>query len=248
MMKILLNPKYKYLEAYISSIPIRFDLEGEKIYESRNVVKVMSVNGFLVNVKRYGIPLFINRIVYSFFRKPKGIRAFYYPEILLGKGIQTPEPIAYIEKKTCGLLGYSFFISVQCPYRYNFYEFGDADIKDCGDVITAFARFTARLHEAGILHRDYSPGNVLFDKVESQYQFSIVDINRMSFGNVSVKRGCASFSRFWGQRPMFELLAKEYALARGADVDKCIEWVMTSRKKFWSKYMKKHEVRFKLDL
>ena len=66
------------------------------------------------------------------------------------------------------------------------YEFGDADIEECKDVVKAFAQYTARLHEAGILHRDYSPGNILFDKIDGEYQFSLVDINRMSFGVVDI--------------------------------------------------------------
>lgn len=48
--------------------------------------------------------------------------------------------------------------------------------------MTAFAEFTARLHEAGILHLDYSPGNILYDKIGEEYHFSLVDINRMHFG------------------------------------------------------------------
>ena len=64
-----------------------------------------------------------------------------------------------------GLIGHSYFMSIQSPYRYNFCQFGNADIESCADVVTAFAEFTARLHEAGILHLDYSPGNILYDKL-----------------------------------------------------------------------------------
>ena len=64
-------------------------------------------------------------------------------------------------------------MSLQSPYRYNFCQFGNADIKSCEDVVTAFAEFTARLHEAGILHLDYSPGNILYDKIGEEYHFSL---------------------------------------------------------------------------
>ena len=81
--------------------------------------------------------------------------------------------------------------------------------------MTAFAEFTARLHEAGILHLDYSPGNILYDKIGEEYHFSLVDINRMHFGEVDIKKGCANFARLWGQTPFFILLGKEYAVREG---------------------------------
>jgi len=246
-MKVLVSPKFEYLREYIETIPDRFENEGEKIYVGRNLIKMLVVDGFQINVKSYGIPRIFNRIIYSFFRSPKGERAFIYPTILLQKGFQTPEPIAYIEKRQYGLISQSYFISLQCPYKRNFYEFGDADIEDCSDVVKAFARYSARLHEAGILHRDYSPGNILFDKINGKYQFSLVDINRMSFGKISVKDGCANFARLWGQIPFFELLAKEYASARGADENLCRKWVLGYRKIFWKRFVKKHKIKYKLD-
>lgn len=246
-MEVIINPEFEYLREYIESIPKRFQSEGQSIYTGRNQIKVMSVDGLEINVKRYGIPKLFNRIIYSFFRYPKGRRAFDYPKLLLEKGFQTPIPIAYIEERRYGLIDHSYFISLQCPYKRNFYEFGDANIGDCSDVVVAFAQYSARLHEAGILHRDYSPGNILFDKVNDKYQFSLVDINRMSFGKISVKDGCANFSRLWGQIPFFELLAKEYAIARGADEDQCRKWILAYRKIFWKRFVKKHKIKYKLD-
>lgn len=67
------------------------------------------------------------------------------------------------------------------------------------------------------MHRDYSPGNILFDKIDGEYHFMLVDINRMSFGKISIDMGCANFARLWGQKAFFELLAREYARARNTD-------------------------------
>ena len=48
------------------------------------------------------------------------------------------------------------------------------------DRLLAFARYTAALHQAGILHLDYSPGNILIHHNEIDgYSFSLVDVNRM---------------------------------------------------------------------
>lgn len=247
-MKIVVNPTYEHLRNFIEDIPKRFEKEGKVIYSGRNLIKVMKVDGVEINVKRYGVPAFINRVVYSFFRTPKGRRAFNYPNRLLQKGFETPVPIAYIEQRRCGLINHSYFISLQSPYQRNFYEFGNAEIENCRDVIIAFARYTADLHRAGIMHRDYSPGNILFDKIEGQYHFMLVDINRMTFGNISVDMGCANFARLWGQKAFFELLASEYAQARDADEKYCTERVLACRKKFWTYFAKKHTVKYKLEL
>ncbi|WP_321478896.1 lipopolysaccharide kinase InaA family protein [uncultured Bacteroides sp.] len=247
-MTVLLNPSFNHLRKSIESIPERFENEGKIIYRGRNLIKVMSIEGVDINVKRYAIPMLFNRIIYSFFRSPKGRRAFDYPKLLLEKGFQTPMPIAYIEKRRYGLIQHSYFISLQCPYKRNFYEFGDADITECTEVVKAFAHYTACLHEAGILHRDYSPGNILFDKVEGKYQFSLVDINRMSFGKVSIKNGCANFARLWGQIPFFKYIAKEYAIARGADEVLCSKWILAYRKKFWKRFARRHVVKYNLKI
>ena len=71
----------------------------------------------------------------------------------------------------------------------------------------------AELHEAEVYHADFSPGNVLYDRTEEGVRFSLIDINRMYFGPVSLKRGCANFSRLWGREAAFHLMAETYARA-----------------------------------
>jgi hypothetical protein len=70
----------------------------------------------------------------------------------------------------------------------------------------------------------------------------------MSFGVVDIRKGCANFARLWGQIPFFEYLAKEYALARGADEAECTRLVLAYRKKFWNVYRRRHCIRFNLKL
>lgn len=247
-MKVIINPLYNHLADFINNIPERFEEQGKVIYSGRNLIKVITLDGVEFNVKRYAIPALVNKIAYSFFRVPKGQRAFTYPQVLFEKGFETPCPIAYVEERKWGLINYSYFISLQSPYSRSFYEFGNAEVNQCKDIIVAFARYSAKLHESGILHRDYSPGNILFDKVDGEYHFSLVDINRMGFGKVSIRKGCANFARLWGKKAFFELLAKEYAAARHADESFCVKHILESRKKFWKKFAKKHVVKYKLEL
>lgn len=244
---ILMAQGYEKERRMVEQIVDTFDQGGEIVHEGRNTIKHFKTTAGDWNVKRYHKPIFLNRIVYSFFRKPKGLRAFTYPVPVISAGFETPRPVAYIEERQNGLIGYSYFISEQCNYGRRMYEFGDSSVADNKEIFEAFARYTASLHEAGIYHRDYSPGNILFDCVDGQWHFSIVDINRMEFGEVSVKKGCENFARLWAQPETFRFWARIYAEARKANPDECEKWVMDARNKFWKKRVKHFDLPYKLN-
>ena len=232
---ILLAPKYADCRAFVEHTVERFQTEGEALHAGRNSIKIFTApNGGGWNVKRYRVPDIFSRIVYSFFRDPKGLKAFTYPDKITAAGFETPAPVAYVEDRRHGLLHYSYFISEQCPYTHRLSEFGDTLVSECEDVLLAFAHFSAGLHHAGILHLDYSPDNILFDEVNDEWRFSIVDINRMRFSDsVSVEDGCTNFARLWGQPEWFRFLARAYAKERNADPDYCETLVMKARYRYW---------------
>ena len=250
-MNIALNPKYEALRPFLLTIPESFDTVGEVIYQKRNTIKVITEpEGLRLNVKRYHVPKGPNRLVYSWgLRKPKGLRAFQYPSVLLAKGIPTPEPVAYIEERgKFNLLGYTYFISLQIDYGHTFYEFGDAAEGTYEEAAEALGRFAASMHEKDVLHKDFTPGNVLWRKDSEDFHFMLVDINRMAFGPVSVKQGLPYLIRFWGPRRFTELLIEAYCHARNADVQQALAYAMPQRERFWRHYRKKHDVPFKLEL
>ena len=65
-MKIMINPKYEYLREYVERIPEDFETLGTVIHSGRNLIKMITVDGLDINVKRYAIPPLINRIAYAF--------------------------------------------------------------------------------------------------------------------------------------------------------------------------------------
>ena len=94
-MKEVINPAYGRFEDFVRRVPRIFSEEGKTIYKARNEIKVFEVDGVELNVKRYRVPLLINRIIYRFFRRPKAVRAYEYALRLVAKGFETPAPVSY---------------------------------------------------------------------------------------------------------------------------------------------------------
>lgn len=249
---IRINPKYEGLREWIQTLPERFENEGQEIYNLRNIIKVMDAPGGLtLNVKRYHKPRFPNSIVYSLgMRKAKGQRAFDYPKQLLAVDIDTPEPIAYIEQRSGGIIGHSFFVSIQCQYGHTMYEVANGKTSDYAPLMEALGQFSARIHDARILHLDFTPGNILWKQdANGNFHFCLVDINRMRFGKeVGILEGCDNIKKMWGSVELIKIMVRSYAVSRGFDVQTCIDVVLRQRRNFWRHYKKKDKLPFKIEM
>lgn len=215
--------------------------EGVVLLDGRNLIKKFEIEpGFWINVKRYHKPRFFNKLVYSLrLRKPKGLRAYIYPDKLAKIGIYSPESIAYIEERSHGLIGYTYFVSMQIDYEHQCYEFADLDVEKSGELIRAFAAFAAKLHKGKMMHRDFSPGNILWTQRDGKYLFALIDTNQMRFGRVGMRLGCANFARLYGHKPFFRALATAYADERHFPADECIRLMLRYRQRFWKRYMRR---------
>ena len=206
MRKIILNPQYKSLYTFIETLPQNFNAGGEIVQDRRNTIKKFKVNGLEINVK--------------------ACRAYNNAFEVIKRGFETPESIAYIEEFKGGLLHYSYYISLQCPYRREIREYYQGPLQGNEALMTAFAQFTAALHEKGVCHEDYSPGNVLIAQIDGQYHFSLVDINRMTFKPMNLEEGCKNFRRMFISDELYIFLAKKYAQCRNFDQEACIRLML----------------------
>lgn len=64
----------------------------------------------------------------------------------------------------------------ECPYTYR--DFATHIFEHKEEILRAIARTTATLHEHGILHKDYSAGNILFTDEADDIKVEIIDLNR----------------------------------------------------------------------
>lgn len=225
-MKIVINSQFYHLKDFIDQINNIFLRMGRSIYQGRNEIKVFECNGLQLNVKKYKVPNWFNRIVYSFFRATKAKRAYEYARILLAKGIETPVPVAYIEEKKRGLFSTGYYISLQCPYTHTLRDITLLSESEAREVLAAFARFTARLHDNQILHLDYSPGNILFERIGKELHFSLIDLNRMRFGYVDETGGCRNLVRLWLSEGAYRFIGETYAVARNFNSERCQQKIL----------------------
>lgn len=239
--KLVINDKYRDLKGFIEKLPIEFIQSGEVIYSGRNTIKIFDVNGLTLNVKSFKKPIFINQVIYSTFRKSKAERSYLYASLLEKKGFHTPSPIAYIEQEKYGLLKHSFYISVHEEFDGMMRELLHGTIVEHEELLRQFARYTADLHNNGILHMDYSSGNILYKKTNNKYIFYLVDLNRMEFNkNINLNTGCFNLRRLWGSDEMISLIVKEYAKARKFNEATCLRKTFEYRNNFWKSYRSRY--------
>jgi serine/threonine protein kinase len=152
------------------------------IYNKRNIIKVINFEGKKYVVKSFKIPHLLNQIVYRFFRESKAKRSFFNSIRLKKMHINTPEPIGYIEFPTHFRFKESFYISELFDFDFEIRAvFLDKNFEDRENILKKFIEYTYTLHQKGVYHIDYSPGNILIKKENNNYIFSIIDVNRMKF-------------------------------------------------------------------
>ncbi|WP_295730172.1 lipopolysaccharide kinase InaA family protein [uncultured Muribaculum sp.] len=165
--------------------------EAEVIYKARNIVYRLNIEGVDLVIKSFRIPNTLNSLVYTHLRKGKAMRSYQNAKKLQELGFHTPTPIAYGEVRVDGRLRQSYYISENLPGD----NMRDWEQKPDSDaLLRAFAADIVRLHRAGVLHKDFSPGNVIYTRDENgAYRFHYIDLNRMEFGVRSRKKLMSMF-------------------------------------------------------
>jgi len=183
--------------------------ENTLLFDRRNVIKIINYESNSYVVKSFKVPHIINKIAYSFFRESKA-RKSYVNSVRIEKYV--PKAIGYIEFKEFGLLSNSYFISEEFKYDFTIREpLIESDFSDKENIFKAFAKFTLALHNDGIFHKDYSPGNILIKKNGDNYEFKIVDVNRMVFKELSYDERLDNFSKLWAKDEDLVVMIQEYA-------------------------------------
>jgi serine/threonine protein kinase len=173
-----------------------FNKDNITLFDKRNIIKIIVFNNKKYAVKSFKIPHNLNKIVYRFFRDSKAKRSYGNSLKLQELNINTPKPIGYVEFNSLFLFKKSFYISEFLDYDFEIRAvFNDLEFKDRKDILKQFIEFTYKLHQKGIYHIDYSPGNILVQKDNLEYKFYLIDVNRMKFIDFDIDLRAKSISK-----------------------------------------------------
>ncbi len=197
----------KYLN-FIKDIKTYFSNSKNSIHKARNEIKIINYEDEELVIKSFKVPHIINKIVYTFFKSSKAKKS-YDNSVKIIKYV--PKPIGIIEFKSFGLLSDSYFISENFKYDFTIREpLLDTNFTDKEQIFKEFAHFSKELHDDGIFHLDYSPGNILIKKENGSFIFKVVDINRMQFMDLSINDRLKNFSKLWAKDEDLKIIIKEY--------------------------------------
>lgn len=223
-MNIVVSSEYEDLRAWLVQMPRLFDdNQGELLYRGRNQVRSFEVDGRKLVVKRFKRNDIVKAMVYTLFRKNKARKSYENAMLLRQRGFTTPHEVAYMERRIAGLVTQVYYVCAYTdsePIRPRLIEQEPFDKW----LAVSYARYVASLHEAGVLHCDLNPTNVL---VDTDGHFELIDINRMQFFDGAVpKAECMeNLTLFYWLTPAYRFILNEYARQRGwteADVAEAI--------------------------
>lgn len=223
---IHINTKYTHLQAEIKALPAYFKFNaGTLLQRHRNELRELSFQGLRVVAKSYQTPNLINRFVYGFLRQSKAKRSFNYANKLRRIGIHSPEPVAYFTERSFFLFSHSYYVCLKSSLNHSYADLIHSDPISAEPILRAISRTAAKLHEAGMIHKDFSRGNILYDITPKGIDIEIIDLNRIRFHKSDIEEGCRNFERLPATPSMLEILADEYARARGFKATECLNFM-----------------------
>ncbi|MDH7447006.1 lipopolysaccharide kinase InaA family protein [Aquimarina sp. 2201CG14-23] len=246
--RFVVHDSKKLLASDIKKAIDNFEVYTEILGDAeRNVIKIAPLEDKKATIKSFRIPNVINQIAYRFFRKSKAERSYMYANKLLEAGIKTPFPIAYEIQTTPFLFKKSYYVSelIECDLTYRELT-TDFSISDHEEILRAFTRFTYELHKHGINFLDHSPGNTLIKRTANGYDFYLVDLNRMEFGDMNFETRIKNFARLTIHESMIKVMSNEYAKCTGEKEAEIFKLMWQYTQEFQNRYHGKRKLKRKI--
>lgn len=168
------------------------------------------------------------------------------------RGIPTPEPLAYLEKRRSLLLSKSLLVTQYQPSFATLTEYLRGKLKE-GETfqqgsafLESLAKAVRKMHEQGMVHSDLKGSNILVKEEEGTWNFQVTDLKAARFlGPERPKPGMPLRGRerdilrlLASLRPLFDsseraLFLQHYLLVEGERAQPMIaRWESESRRRF----------------
>lgn len=211
---------------------------AHEIYRGRNVVATIDDDTDVpLCIKRFGTPGLIKGYIYGLLRRPKALRAYDNATKLISMGIPTPEPICAVAVVRGGRLRESYYVCRYLPHRQQLRRVEALPWFD--DLAYALASFMNSLHDAGVLMKDFTQGNILYVRDgDGTFHFDLVDINRMAFDVHDRRHLMANFGAVLDTPEGLAVLARHYAAGHDnpADIERrAIDIYNATQRRLWRK-------------
>ena len=120
----------------------------------------------------------------TLFLPSKALRAWRGATALLRRGIPTPAPLAFLERRRAGMMVEGYYLAERVDGgREARDEFRRLKGKELDRFLLRLAEFLRLCHERGVLHRDLSDGNILsVEDGRGGRTFYLLDTNRIRAG------------------------------------------------------------------
>lgn len=216
--------------------------EARLLYKSRNRVLILRYGDKDYCVKAFRCPSLPNSLIYTHLRDSKARRSFENSLRLIEMGFDAPAPGGYVEVRRNGRLRESYFVNdlVEGETIRDWEKRADAE-----SLLDDFAAYMTRMHRAGVLHRDFSPGNFLVSRDEAgRRHFNVLDVNRMEFGVFGHDDLMRNFRAINLKPEETARLARKYAAAASLDAaeterEALGQLAAYQRSKVWHRFFKR---------
>lgn len=187
------------------------------IYDERNKLYSLQIDQEEYVVKSFKVPIFIQRIVYTFIRPSKAVRSLRNGLRLYQLHIDNPQPVGAAVEYSGGLLYKSYYVSKKLDEAEDLRDLMNGSQND-PELLKMVVDFIVSLHLKGVLHIDLSPGNILKSN-RVRGHFFLVDLNRMKFFDspLSEEMSYKNLARISDSYEVTNILAEYYAIKRGFD-------------------------------
>ena len=173
-----------FLEALAPVDRLRSREGAEVLSEGRNLVVRLPLplsSGDVADIIVKEFPSRGVNALKSLLQRSKAERSWRGAAALVGRGLGTATPVAWLARRKHGFVERSYFLAERvagaAEVRGLFRELPNAAFES---LLEALAAFLSSVHDKGILHRDLSDGNVLARKTASEgFRFFLLDTNRI---------------------------------------------------------------------